>query len=98
MITSFPDYNQQATFRWVPWHINCRKGWQRPMAWLRLGVRGLVLSYGLGLEPDERAVLRLGQLLLSRPETLEERDAREEAESEALFMEHEANRYTEWGY
>jgi hypothetical protein len=98
MITSFPDYNQQATFRWVPWHCNFRKGWQRPMAWLHLGARGLVLSYGLGLEREERSILRLGQWLLSRPETLEEREERKEGEAEAAFMEHEANRYCEWSY
>jgi hypothetical protein len=97
MITSFPDYEQQATFRWVPWHIQYRKSWQRPMAWLRLG-GGWFASYGLGLEPDERPVLRLGQWLLSRPETPLEREERLDGEAEAAWEEHEANRYTEWSY
>ena len=98
MITSVPDYHQQATFRWVPWHINYRKDWQRPMAWLRLGVRGLVLSYGLGVICGERPIWQWGQWAITRPETLEEREEREEAEAEAAFMAYEANRYTGWSY
>ena len=96
MTTSFPDYRQQATFRWVPWNINYCNGWSSPTGWLCLG--DLVLSYGLGPDTEERSVWSWGPWLLSRPETPEERDERLEGEEEAAFMEHEASRYVEWSY
>ena len=86
-----------ATFCWVPWEINRHSTFTNPVAWLKLP-GDLILSIGLGVDFDEREVCSVGPLLLTRLETPEEREERKEAESEAAFMEQEANRYTEWSY
>jgi hypothetical protein len=85
----------QVPFSWVPWFLNntAKTGLY---GWLRLGSYCLCLN--MGLEPDERRLASFGLLMLTRPETQEEQQDREEAEAEEAFMERELNRYTEWYY
>lgn len=91
-------YPNMRTFSWVPWYINTNCHRSRPfvIAWLCIGK--YVVSWGCPCDPEEREVFRFGYLCITRPETEQEREDREEAECEAWFMEREANRYTEWSY
>jgi hypothetical protein len=85
-------------FRWVPWCLQCTTA-TGLYGWLFLW-GGLCLCLGLGPGPDDEEVevWRCGDLYLTRPETDQERDDREEARAEELFCLHEMNRYTEWAY
>jgi hypothetical protein len=58
--------------------------------------KGLVLSWGMPVEPEEREVISFFGFLLTRDETEEEREEREEAELEAQWEYAESNRYTQW--
>jgi hypothetical protein len=88
---------RMVSFSWVPWSVQYRANWGAPVWWFPLGGEWYVSS-GIGAEPEERVILRLGPVMVTRPETDSEREEREEAEAEAAFMEREHNRYTEWYY
>lgn len=88
---------QNVLFLW--WPFDLRLTSRTPYAWLRLP-GGRYLSFGMEPEYDERLVAQWGPFQLTRQETAEERQDREEAEAEAeeAFMERELHRYTEWHY
>lgn len=56
----------------------------------------LVLSWGMPVEPEEREVISFFGFLLTRAETEQEREEREEMELEAQWDYYESNRYTQW--
>lgn len=82
---------QNVLFLWWPLDFRAKYGWLRLPG-------GCYLSFGLEPEYDERLVGQWGPLQLTRPETAEERQDREEGEAEEAFTEQELNRYTEWYY
>ena len=87
--------HQNLPFIWWPMEVRLTSPAHR--AWLRLP-GGYYLSYGLEPDYDERLVAEWGMLTLTRPETPQECEEREEAWAEEAFLEREANRYTEWYY
>jgi hypothetical protein len=86
----------RVAMRWVPWSLATFKD-GRPYGWLRLP-GDLCLALNLDADYDERVLWTRGPLVLTRPETDEERQEREEGWAEEAAMEHELNRYTEWYY
>ena len=85
---------------WSPFCCNVRttdNGKVCAFGFLRLP-KGLILSWGLDTDYDERQVAAVGPLSLTRPETDQEREEREEGEAIAAWEERELNRYTEWYY
>ena len=93
---------QHVKLAWVPWNLEFRyaRGLETVLVWCGwiLLPAGLVLSFRLDPEKDEREVFRFGPFVVTRPETEEEREEREEAEAEDDFMIRELNRYCEWSY
>ena len=87
---------------WLPWSINVlanrhKAGEVWVYAWLRLpGWR--FISWNVPPDYDERVVWQCGSLVVTRPETSEERDEREQDQAEAAAEDHELNRYTQWSY
>lgn len=85
---------------WAPLCCNTltsSDGTVHPYGFLRLP-KGFHLSWGLETDYDERQVVAVGPLSLTRPETDAEREEREEGEAIAAWEERELNRYTEWYY
>lgn len=88
-------HSQNLTYLWCP--LELRLDRKYPVAWLRLPNNGF-LTYRMDPDYEERLVAACGPFSLTRPETAEEQAEREETEAEAVFMERELNRYTEWYY
>lgn len=78
-------------FRWVPWGFRTYPS-GKPYGWLRVGDQ-LTLSWGIGVEYDERLVGALGWLLLTRPETDAECAQREAEELEEQIEQSQWNDY-----
>ena len=79
------------------WPLCLRLGGRHGFAYLRISPT-LYLQWNLMPDADERIAWQWGKLTVTRPETDEEREDREDAEAEALAMEAEEARYIEWAY
>ena len=66
-------------------------------AFLRLP-NGRFISWDMDTDYDERVVWEAGPLRITRPETAEECQDREEGEAEAAWERYELNRYVLWSY
>jgi len=87
---------------WIPWCFNALASPTRPgSAWIYWYIRlpgWWFLSWNMPADDEDRPVWALGKLLLTRPETEQEREEREDGVAEAWAEEVERNRYTEWYY
>ena len=87
---------------WLPWYFNALANRKNPgHAWIHGYVRlpgWHFLSWNMEPDAEERIVWSLGSLVLTRPETAEEKEEREEGEAQAWAEVVEANRYTPWSY
>lgn len=88
-------YMARVAFQWVPWYLD-RPAYCPAHGWIYFGP--FCLAWRVSPEVDEVVIWEAGKLVLTRPETPAEQEAREEGEAEAAFLEREANRYTEWAY
>lgn len=86
---------QNVAFPW--WPLNVSMTGKCKHFWVRLPGQ-LVFCYGLEPDYDERLVAEWGLFTLTRPETDEECQEREEGWAEEAAMEWELNRYTQWYY
>jgi hypothetical protein len=85
-----------VSFRWIPWGFHA-PAHRKPYGWIMLP-GDWAFSWNLGADTEERVVWEFGPLCLTRPETPQEREEREEGEAIAAWEERELNRYTEWYY
>ena len=80
-----PKYIGFRCYRWVPWYLHFRPNCGA-YGWLKLG-RDWYLNLGSVKDEGEFIVCRIGQLFITRPETLEEQAEREYDECEANYQD-----------
>ena len=99
-LTALIDHNVNShyqNYRFMWWPLDVRMTGKLRYGTMRLP-GDLILSFGLEADYDERTVCEVGPFVVTRPETSEEREEREQGWAEEAYMERELNRYTEWYY
>lgn len=81
----------------IGWPVCLRLGSPNGFAFLCLPA-GHAIAWNVDPEPEERVAWQCGHLVLTRPETELEESERLYDEAEALAMEVERDRYTQWSY
>ena len=95
LANNFSPWHQQAAYLCSP--ISLRMTAPCPHAWIAVG-GGRFLSWNLEPDFDEVVVWQSGKFCLTRPETEQEQQDREDADAEIDWYDKELNRYTEWSY